>query len=135
MSGPDEAGYALMHDPRLNRGTAFTAAQRRAHGLEGLLPPVPSTLEHQVARTHAELSNLDNDLQKYLFLSDLQARNETLFYKTLMSDPARFVPKHNYASEGILPAWQDTSHLPGIRSDENPNVAARWMKAVGKLPD
>ena len=39
------------------------------------------------------------------------------------------------AIESALPAWQDTSHLPGIRSDENSNVTDRWMKAVGKLPD
>jgi hypothetical protein len=50
-------------------------------------------------------------------------------------DPARFRPAHNYASESILPAWQDTSHLPGLRSDENPSVVDRWMKHVGKLPD
>jgi hypothetical protein len=49
-------------------------------------------------------------------------------------DPSGFVPVHNYASESILPAWQDTSHLPGIRSDENANVADRWIRAVGKLP-
>ena len=41
---------------------------------------------------HAQLAVLDNDLQKYLFLSDLQARNETLFYAVLMSDPATFMP-------------------------------------------
>ena len=46
----------------------------------------------QVARTHAELANLDQDLQKYLLLSDLQSRNETLFYAVLMSDPATFMP-------------------------------------------
>jgi malate dehydrogenase (oxaloacetate-decarboxylating)(NADP+) len=56
------------------------------------LPPVPNTLEIQVARAHAELTHLDNDLQKYLFLSDLQARNETLFYAVVMSDPATFMP-------------------------------------------
>ncbi len=50
-------------------------------------------------------------------------------------DPSRFVPKHNYASESILPAWQDTAHLPGIRSEDNPSVVDRWMKSVGKLPD
>jgi malate dehydrogenase (oxaloacetate-decarboxylating)(NADP+) len=85
-------GYALLHDPRLNKGTAFTDAQRRALGIEGLLPPIPSTLELQVARLHTELDVLDNDLQRYLLLSDLQARNETLFYAVLMSDPARFMP-------------------------------------------
>ena len=50
-------------------------------------------------------------------------------------DPSGFAPTHNYATESVLPAWQDTSHLPGIRSDENANVAQRWMDAVGKLPD
>jgi hypothetical protein len=50
-------------------------------------------------------------------------------------EPARFKPVHNYAVESILPAWQDSSHLPGIRSDENANVVDRWMKSVGHLPD
>ena len=81
-----------LRDPRRNKGTAFTADERRALGIEGLLPPVPSTLERQVARIHDELASLDNDLQKYLLLSDLQARNETLFYAVLMSDPATFMP-------------------------------------------
>lgn len=85
-------GYALLRDPRANKGTAFTAEERRRHGLEGLLPPQPSSLEHQVARTLQELDNLGDDLQKYLLLSDLQARNETLFYAVLMLDPARFMP-------------------------------------------
>src|ERR1700737_1118901 len=85
-------GYALLHNPRSNKGTAFTAAERRAYGLEGLLPPAVTNIELQVARRHAEIANLDNDLQKYLLLSDLQARNETLFYAVLMSDPASFMP-------------------------------------------
>ena len=85
-------GYELLRTPRLNKGTAFTEAERRAYGLEGLLPPRPVTLELQVARIHARALDLDNDLQKYLFLSDLQARNETLYYAVLMSDPATFMP-------------------------------------------
>jgi malate dehydrogenase (oxaloacetate-decarboxylating)(NADP+) len=92
MAETSDSGYALLHNPRLNKGTAFTESERHAHGLEGLLPPMPSTLDIQVARAHAELSHLDNDLQKYLFLSDLQARNETLFYAVVMSDPATFMP-------------------------------------------
>jgi malate dehydrogenase (oxaloacetate-decarboxylating)(NADP+) len=85
-------GYELLHNPRLNKGSAFTEAERRTHGLEGLLPPGIDSIELQIARIHAELANLDNDLQKYLLLSDLQMRNETLFYATLMSDPASFMP-------------------------------------------
>jgi malate dehydrogenase (oxaloacetate-decarboxylating)(NADP+) len=85
-------GYDLLHAPRLNKGTAFTQAERRAYGLEGLLPPAVTNIELQVARRHAEIANLDDDLQKYLVLSDLQARNETLFYAVLMSDPATYMP-------------------------------------------
>jgi malate dehydrogenase (oxaloacetate-decarboxylating)(NADP+) len=85
-------GYALLQNPRLNKGTAFTEAERRAYGLEGLLPPAVTNTELQVARRHVEIANLDDDLQKYLVLSDLQARNETLFYAILMSDPATYMP-------------------------------------------
>src|ERR1700680_628475 len=85
-------GYDLLRNPRLHKGTAFTDEERHAGLIEGLLPPRSITLELQVARLHAELANLDNDLQKYLLLSDLQARNETLFYAVLMSDPASFMP-------------------------------------------
>jgi malate dehydrogenase (oxaloacetate-decarboxylating)(NADP+) len=85
-------GRALLNDPVYNKSTAFTQEERRKYGLEGLLPPAVTTIELQVARRHAEIANLDDDLQKYLVLSDLQARNETLFYAVLMSDPATYMP-------------------------------------------
>ena len=89
---PAPSGYDRLRDPRLNKGSAFTEAERRTYGLEGLLPPVALTLDLQVARIHAELAAVDSDLQKYLLLSDLQSRNETLFYAVLMSDVATFLP-------------------------------------------
>jgi malate dehydrogenase (oxaloacetate-decarboxylating)(NADP+) len=93
MSTPVEnKGYAVLHDSLVNRGTAFTEAQRKAAGLEGLLPPCVDTLDLQVARVHTQLDLLDSDLQRYLFLMDLQSRNQTLFYAVLMSDPAKFMP-------------------------------------------
>ncbi|WP_206240049.1 NAD-dependent malic enzyme [Novosphingobium terrae] len=85
-------GHEVLRDPRTNKGTAFSSHERASLGLEGLLPPVPSTLEHQVARIYNELDNVESDLGRYLLLSDLQSRNETLFYAVLMSDPARFMP-------------------------------------------
>ena len=88
----DANGYELLRNARLNRGTAFTLEERHKLGLEGLLPPAVSTLGLQVARVQAELASLDNDLQKYLLLSDLQARNETLYYAVLIADPARLMP-------------------------------------------
>src|SRR5712671_1593325 len=91
-TAPTRTGYELLRDPRFNKGTAFTEAERRELGLEGLLPPVVSTVDLQVARRHDEIASLTDDLQKYLVLSDLQSRNETLFYKVLMSDPATYMP-------------------------------------------
>ncbi len=87
-----EFGQAILKDPHRNRGSAFTLEQRVAYRIEGLLPPAPTTLTLQVARIHAELAHLTDDIQKYLLLSDLQARNETLFYAVVMSDPATFMP-------------------------------------------
>jgi len=91
MSG-HPTGYDLLRNPHLNKGTAFTEAERRAFRLEGLLPPAVTTMALQVARRHAEIAALENDLQKYLVLSDLQTRNETLYYAVLMSDPATYMP-------------------------------------------
>src|SRR5215472_8937498 len=85
-------GYDVLRNPRLNKGTAFTEEERRAYRLEGLLPPAVTNIELQAARRHTEIADLDNDLQKYLVLSDLQTRNETLFYKLVMSDPAMYLP-------------------------------------------
>ena len=82
----------IFRDPRYNRGTAFTLAEREALGIAGLLPEAVSTLNLQVARCQTQLAALSEDLQKYLFLSDLQNRNLTLFYALLMSDPATFMP-------------------------------------------
>ena len=75
-----------------NRGTAFTLAERDALGIAGLFPEAVDTLDIQVARAQTQLAALSEDLQKYLFLSDLQNRNLTLFYALLMSDPATFMP-------------------------------------------
>jgi malate dehydrogenase (oxaloacetate-decarboxylating)(NADP+) len=89
---PAPTGADLLHNLHLNRGSAFPLAARRALHIEGLLPPVADTLETQIARVHAQLALLDNDLQKYIFLTDLQSRNEVLFFAVLMSDPASFMP-------------------------------------------
>jgi len=94
MPNADNAqkGQQLLRDPLLNRGTAFTQAERAANGLEGLLPAAVDTLELQMARVRMQLDSLDSDLQKYLFLSDLQTRNQTLYFAVIMSDPATFMP-------------------------------------------
>ena len=85
-------GNELLRDARYNKGTAFTAEERKAYKIEGLLPPVIDTLEFQQKRVLNHIDTKKSDLDRYIYLMGLLDRNETLFYKTLMSDPVRFVP-------------------------------------------
>jgi malate dehydrogenase (oxaloacetate-decarboxylating)(NADP+) len=85
-------GLALLNDSALNKGTAFTAEERRRYGLEGLLPPSVETLDRQVERVLGHLEAKPSDLERYIYLIGLSDRNETLFYRAVMSDPARFIP-------------------------------------------
>ena len=85
-------GTALLDDPVHNRGTAFTERERSAHRLEGLLPSAVDDLSTQIKRVLGHLSAKPTSLEQYIYLQDLCDRNETLFYATLMSDPARFLP-------------------------------------------
>jgi malate dehydrogenase (oxaloacetate-decarboxylating)(NADP+) len=85
-------GTALLNDPVHNRGTAFTEEERSGHHLEGLLPVAVDDLPTQLKRVLGHLSVKPTALEQYIYLQDLCDRNETLFYATLMSDPARFVP-------------------------------------------
>ena len=85
-------GLALLDTPTLNKGTAFTPEERREYGLEGLLPHAVDTLDRQLERVMQHLDAKPNDLERYIYLIGLSDRNETLFYRTVMSDPARFIP-------------------------------------------
>src|ERR1700741_603420 len=73
------SGYELLNDPLLNKGTAFTDAERDAFELHGLLPPHVATLDYQVKRRLDAFRKLGSDIQKYVFLRGLQDSNETLF--------------------------------------------------------
>jgi malate dehydrogenase (oxaloacetate-decarboxylating)(NADP+) len=77
-------GIDLLHDPALNKGTAFTEAERKALGLEGLLPPLISSQQQQVQHIMNNVRRKPNNLEKYLYLIGLQDRNEQLFYRTLI---------------------------------------------------
>jgi malate dehydrogenase (oxaloacetate-decarboxylating)(NADP+) len=85
-------GQALLNDPVRNKGTAFTLEERGKYGLDGLLPHAVESLDRQLERVMQHLDAKPNDLERYVYLIGLADRNETLFYRTLMSDPARFVP-------------------------------------------
>ena len=85
-------GLALLNEPARNKGTAFTEEERRRFGLDGLLPASVESLDRQVERVLGHLEAKPTDLERYIYLIGLSDRNETLFYRTVMSDPARFIP-------------------------------------------
>jgi hypothetical protein len=85
-------GQALLDNPALNKGTAFSAEERRIFRLEGLLPCAVENLDRQAERAIRHLEAKPTDLERYIYLIGLSDRNETLFYRVVMSDPARFIP-------------------------------------------
>jgi malate dehydrogenase (oxaloacetate-decarboxylating)(NADP+) len=90
-SGTPVRGIDLLHDPRLNKSTGFTEAEREALGLVGLVPDVTESMETQLARVLKQLDTKTTDLERFIYLMNLLSVNERLFYRTLMSDPARFL--------------------------------------------
>ncbi len=92
MTSTTKRGIALLHEPSLNKSTAFTEAEKQALGLVGLVPDVTETEEQQLQRVTLQLSKKDTDLERYIYLNNLLDHNETLFYRTVMSDPSRFLP-------------------------------------------
>ncbi len=85
-------GYELLNDPLLNKGTAFTEAERDAFDLHGFLPPNIGTLEEQVSRRLQVLRSFETDLERYAFLRELQDTNETLFYALLVQNLEELLP-------------------------------------------
>src|SRR5919206_3751628 len=85
-------GRAVLSNPMLNRGTAFTHPERRSLGLEGLLPSGVSTLEGQLRRVYAQYLRQPDDLAKNVFLAHMRDRNEVLFYRLLTEHLEEMLP-------------------------------------------
>ena len=79
-------GIALLRDPLLNKGTAFTEQERDSLGLRGLLPAHVQSMEMQAARVLTNLRSLPNDLEKYVALNALHDRNEALFFRVVIDN-------------------------------------------------
>lgn len=85
-------GQTLLDNPLLNKGSAFPEAERREFGLLGLLPLHCSTIEQQLARTYENYRRKESDLERYVFLTALQDRNEVLFYRLLQEHISEMMP-------------------------------------------
>jgi len=84
--------YSLLYNPRKNKGTAFTKSERQKYGLTGILPDVIESMETQIMRIQEQVENLNKPINKYIYLTGLLDTNETLFFKTIISDPAKYLP-------------------------------------------
>ncbi len=125
----DARGRALLFDPLINKGTAFSRFEREQLGLEGLLPPTVSTIEQQLARTYENFRAKTSDLERYIYLASLQDRNETLFFRLLNDHIDEMMPivytpvvgeacqrfSHIYRrSRGLYIAFEDADNIERI---------------------
>ena len=76
-------GHALLAEPLLNKGTAFSEEERVAFELHGLLPPHVGTLDEQVSRRMAALRAFSDGRERFVFLRGLQDTDDTLYYAVL----------------------------------------------------
>lgn len=105
----DTDGMELLHNPILNKGSAFTLEERRLFRIDGHLPPAVSTLDQQVERRYEGFSEKNSDLEKYIYLRSLQDRNETLFYTLLLRHLSEMIPIVYTPTVGL--ACQMFSHI------------------------
>jgi malate dehydrogenase (oxaloacetate-decarboxylating) len=94
-------GLAVLNSPLLNKGTAFTAEERIALGLTGLLPPDISTLGTQVQRAYIQYERLPDALSKNIYLTSLHDRNEVLFYRLFSEHLREMIPIVNDLTVGM----------------------------------
>ncbi|NND06490.1 MAG: NAD-dependent malic enzyme [Saprospiraceae bacterium] len=106
---PAERGVKLIHNPVLNKGTAFTAEERKIFGLRGLLPPRIVSQKLQVKRVLENIRSKPDDLERYLYLTSLQDRNENLFYRVVMDYLSELMPIIYTPTVGL--ACQSYGHI------------------------
>jgi len=94
-------GLAVLNSPLLNKGTAFSAGERKELGLTGLLPPDISTLEAQVKRAYNQYERLPDALGKNVYLTALHDRNEVLFYRLFSEHLREMIPIVNDLTVGM----------------------------------
>ncbi|MCL1066732.1 NAD-dependent malic enzyme [Shewanella olleyana] len=86
------AGPAILESPLLNKGTAFSEEERIYFNLEGLIPWVIETIEEQASRAYEQYKSFSNDLDKHIYLRNIQDTNETLFYRLVRNHISEMMP-------------------------------------------
>ncbi|NRB25177.1 NAD-dependent malic enzyme [Shewanella sp.] len=86
------AGPAILEAPLINKGSAFSDEERIFFNLEGLLPHVIETIEEQASRSYDQYTNFTNDLDRHIYLRNIQDTNETLYYRLLQNHITEMMP-------------------------------------------
>jgi malate dehydrogenase (oxaloacetate-decarboxylating)(NADP+) len=120
-------GMAVLRDPLLNKGTAFTESERDALGLRGLLPAHVLSLEEQAARVLENLRHLPDDLEKYVALNALHDRNEALFFRVVCDNIDEIQPLIYTPTVGL--ACQRYGHI-----FQRPAASSSAPRTAGALP-
>ena len=106
---PHLYGQSLLENPIFNKGSAFSEKERDLYGLRGLLPPHIDTIEEQVARAYGAFLEAQDDLQRHIFLRQLQDTNEVLFYRLLLGHIEEMLPIVYTPTVGL--ACEQFSHI------------------------
>ena len=91
MTSTSKKGIDVLHDSLINKSTGFSESEKQALGIVGLVPDVEETIEIQLKRVLEQLEKKATNLDQFIYLMGLLDSNQILFYRTLMSDPARFL--------------------------------------------
>lgn len=86
------AGPALLSTPLLNKGSAFSTTERKYFNLEGLLPEAIESIEEQTGRAYKQYQSFENDMDKHIYLRNIQDTNETLFYRLVQNHISEMMP-------------------------------------------
>ncbi|SPL69459.1 NAD-dependent malic enzyme [Acinetobacter stercoris] len=135
------AGYTLLELPLLNKGSAFTEEERSNFNLHGLLPHVIETIEEQHHRSYQQYCNFNEDINKHIYLRNIQDTNETLFYYLIQQHlsemmPIIYTPTVGEACQrfsdiyrrhrGVFISYPDREHIDDILQ----NVNRRNVKVI-----
>jgi malate dehydrogenase (oxaloacetate-decarboxylating) len=133
-------GADLLNDPRLNKGTAFSREERRALGLEALLPWRVETLEQQAARCWHAFQELASDLERYAFAQHLRERNHTLFHRFLADHvevvmPIVYTPTVGKAIQHFSRTYRTPSQGVYLAAPQQDDLVAILRQACPEPPD
>lgn len=92
MTNEKPTGVSVLTNPALNKSTAFSEVERDELKLRGLLPASICSMALQTERVLANLRRKGNDIERYIFLSALQDRNQHLFYRTVIDNIEEIMP-------------------------------------------